>query len=79
MIKERQKAVRREKQKSKQAKRIKDVKDCLNSELNERQMGRLRDHHYRCGCAMCKPWKHGLEEKEKPSERRKLQAAIDEE
>lgn len=26
-----------------------------------------------CGCWMCKPWKHGLEPKYKPSERRRLQ------
>lgn len=34
-------------------------------------MSRTKKHS--CGCAICKPWKHKLEKKYKPSERRKIQ------
>jgi hypothetical protein len=38
-----------------------------------RQFGKLRDTHFGCGCVLCKPHKHGLDEKFTPSERRRLQ------
>jgi len=39
---------------------------------NQAMYGQLKHNHFGCGCPLCKPHKHGLESKYKPSERRKL-------
>ncbi len=38
-----------------------------------------RSKHHGCGksCSLCKPWKHGFEDKLKPSERRAIQDEAD--
>lgn len=34
--------------------------------------GKLSKNNFSCGCQMCKPWKHKLENRLKPSDRKKL-------
>lgn len=53
--------------KLKQKKRLK----YLNHELDIRQKGRYKKNHMGCGCSMCKPWKHNLADKMKPSDKRR--------
>lgn len=43
-----------------------------------RNYGALKKSHFGCGCLMCKPWKHGCEEKYTIAERRRLQDENDE-
>ena len=40
---------------------------------SEKNLGKLKDGHFGCGCWMCKPWKHGKEKKLKPSELRSIE------
>jgi len=44
--------------------------NCTNA---TRALGRLKHGHGACGCSMCKPWNHDLDQEYKPSERKKLQ------
>ena len=62
-------AERRYKSKIKQLRRFKKWKGIWD--INE--LGRLNKCHFGCGCPMCKPWKHKLDKKYKPSERRKIE------
>jgi len=63
-------AERRKRTKETQIKRSKKNKSY--SEITE-EAGYWRDNHIGCSCSMCKPWKHGFEEENKPSLQRKLQ------
>lgn len=60
----RDRAFRRHKEKVKQAKRMSDwesTRQTSTTELDPSQVGRFKDGHFGCGCAMCKPHKHGME------------------
>ena len=61
------KGVRLEKAKLKQKKRLKFV----DHKCTARQEGHYKDGHIGCGCMMCKPWKHKMANRMKPSDRRK--------
>lgn len=67
---------RRAKTRSKKAKRIKSIPRVVKH-LDAKGLAKLKDGHIGCGCPLCKPWKHGLEETLAPSERRKLQRVKD--
>ena len=43
----------------------------LDHTPTDRHKGRYKDNHMGCGCPMCKPWKHKLDDKMKPSDRKK--------
>jgi|GEM_PF-2293459 len=65
-----------------QKKRINDListwwRDVVDSKSNH--VGMLRHNHYGCGCTMCKPWKHNLENKYKVSERKQKAFYVEEE
>ena len=64
----RNKGIRKALAKLKQKKRLK----CLDHEPSARQKGKYKDNHIGCGCSMCKPWKHKLDKKMKPSDRKKV-------
>jgi len=38
----------------------------------EKHKGMMKKTHFGCGCYICKPWKHGAEDKMKPSDRKKI-------
>jgi len=63
-------AERRHKSKSKQKNRARKWK-LIGWVVDE--IGRFNKCHFGCGCIMCKPWKHKIDKKYKPSEIRKLQ------
>jgi hypothetical protein len=65
-------AERRQRTKVKQNKRIKNWEH-KDWEPDTHHKGRMRKSHFGCGCEMCKPWKHKLDNKYKPSEVRELQ------
>lgn len=62
---------RRHRTEVKQKSRIKNWQN-NRWEPSEKLKGKLKHTHYGCGCTICKPWKHGYEDKHKPSELRKL-------
>ena len=67
------KAERRHRAEKKQQKRLKNLKiNWPSVEEHSNFIGQLRNNHFGCGCSMCKPWKHKLDKKLKPSERKKL-------
>ena len=55
-----------------QKKRLKNYSFHNHEPLTDEQKGQLKDNHFGCGCSMCKPWKHNLEESLTASERRKI-------
>lgn len=63
----RNKAWRKAQSKRVQKKRLKFV----DHECTDRQKGHYKNNHIGCGCPMCKPWKHKLAHKMKPSDRKK--------
>lgn len=63
----RNKGIRKEQAKLKQKKRMRFVEH----KCTARQKGYYKNNHIGCGCPMCKPWKHKLANKMKPSDRRK--------
>lgn len=53
-----------------QNKRLKKYKR-ITDNCTPSQKGKLRKTHVGCGCSMCKPWKHGLGEDMKYSDRKR--------
>lgn len=65
-------AERRHKAEIKQTKRLKHQINKYIDNIDERLLGHLKNNHRGCGCEMCKPWKHGLDNKYKISELKQL-------
>jgi len=56
-----------------QKKRWKKWKDLAWVIDDPRKLGKLKKHHFGCGCTICKPHKWGLDDPFKNSEMRRLQ------
>jgi len=44
---------------------------CKWEGMDARRIGQLRKTNFSCGCTMCKPWKHGIGDSMKPSDRKR--------
>ena len=71
MMKNKRRSQRRFDEKRVQEKRARDAK-MLGIPLTDRNLGRLKNNHFGCGCALCKGWKHGLDDAYPHGQKKKL-------
>jgi len=71
-------AERRFEERLKKKKRLKlQIHEHLSNQPNERFEGQLKNGHGACGCPICKPYKHDLDNEMKHSDQKRVKEVGD--